>query len=309
MRYLLMVLALFLNLTAFPAALPAAPAAAPSAVHLAMAPSGLPLVHFQVESEAGRSIAETCGEIWKTEGPRIMSELVPSGAPLDTVNCLILNNDSFQRNFAGRLPDWGVGVAMPGGRLIAINYSRLSVVGRGVREVFLHEMVHAILFQTTGQVWLPTWFHEGCAMMYSGEWRFSDTVSLVLDGKVPNLDRLQGRFPAPAGLADRAYRTSLLAVNRLRDNHGDLVVGDILESSARTGAFSLAFVEVTGISLGDFMADFARAMNLRLGWAVMLTRWPTLFVLMALIFAVGAAQKMMRTRRRQAEMADEEIEH
>ncbi len=292
MRYQLIVLAMFLNAATLPAA----------------AQSVLPLVHFQVESEAGRTVAEVCGEIWKTEGPRIMSELVPSGVRLDTVTCLILDSASFEQNFAGRLPDWGVGVAMPGGRLIAINYSRLSVVGRGVREVFLHEMVHAILFQVTGKVWLPTWFHEGCAMMYSGEWRFSDTVSLVLDGKVPNLDRLQGSFPAPAGLADRAYRTSLLAVNRLRSEYGDGVVGDLLAASASTGAFSLAFAEVTGVSLGEFMDDFASAMNLRLGWAVMLTRWPTLFVLMALVFAAGATRKMIRTRRRLAEMADEEVD-
>ncbi len=292
MRYQFMVWALLLICCPLPAA----------------ARAYLPTVHFQVESEAGRNVAEACGEIWKTAGPHIVSELVPSGARLDTVTCLILDAASFEKNFGGRLPDWGVGVAMPGGRHIAINYSRLSVVGRGAREVFLHEMVHAILFQITGRVWLPTWFHEGCAMMYSGEWRFSDTVSLVLDGKVPNLDRLQGSFPAPAGLADRAYRTSLLAVNRLRDEYGETVVADILVASVRTGAFSLAFTEVTGIGLGDFMDDFAAAMNLRLGWAIMLTRWPSLFVLMSLIFAAGATRKMLQTRRRLAEMAEEEAD-
>ena len=294
MRYLLVVLALFINLAAFPAARPAE------------ARSPLPKVHFRVESEAARGVAEICGEIWKTEGPRIMSELVPSGTHLDTITCLVLNDTAFQRNFAGRLPDWGVGVAMPGGRFIAINYTRLPVVGRGAREVFLHEMVHAILFQMTGDVWLPTWFHEGCAMLYSGEWRFSDTVSLVLDGKVPNLDRLQGSFPAPAGMADRAYRTSLLAVSRLRDEHGEMVVGDLLLATRRTGAFALAFTEVTGLGLGQFIDEFASAMNLRLGWAIMLTRWPTLFVLMSLIFALGAARKIIKTRRRLSEMDDDD---
>ncbi len=267
----------------------------------------LPTVHFRVESEAGLAVAETCGDLWKTEGPRIISELVPAHVVLDTVTCLILDDASFNNNFAGRLPDWGVGVALPGGRLIAINYSRLPAVGRGAREVFLHEMVHAVLFQMTGKVWLPTWFHEGCAMHYSGEWRFSDTVSLVLDGRVPNLNHLQGSFPAPAGLADRAYRTSLLAINRLRHEYGENAVGEILLATQSTGAFSLAFAQVTGAGLGEFMDDFASAMNLRLGWAVMLTRWPTLFVIMSLVFATGAARKMIRTRRRLAEMVDEEM--
>jgi len=268
--------------------------------------SVLPLVQFQVETEAGMVVAQTCAEVWEKEGPRILAELNPAGTALDTITCLVLNTKSFQRNFAGRLPDWGVGVAMPGGRHIALDYTRLPAVGRGVREVFLHEMVHALLFQVAGQTWLPTWFHEGCAMYYSGEWRFYDTVSLVLDGQVPSLDHLQGRFPTPVGLADRAYRTSLLAINRLRDQYGDDVVGELLVASRRTGAFSLAFREVTSVGLGDFTEDFASTMNLRLGWAIMLTRWPTLFVLMSLVFAVGAARKIINTRRRLAAMEDEE---
>jgi hypothetical protein len=195
---------------------------------------------------------------------------------------------------------------MPTGRLVAIDHSRMQAVGRGVREVFLHEMVHALLFQGAGEAWLPTWFHEGCAMRYSGEWRFSDTVSLILDGHVPSLDRLQGRFPAHAGHADRAYRTSLLAVIRLQDRHGPEVTARLVAAARRTGNFSLAFQEVTGSDLNDFVADFSAAMKLRLGWLVMLTRWPTLFVLASLIFLLGAGRKFVRNRRRLAEMEAEE---
>ncbi|MCP4292664.1 MAG: hypothetical protein GY780_12620 [bacterium] len=270
------------------------------------AQSAMPPVHFKFESDAGLEMARTCGEIWKSEGPTLVSDLAPFTASFDTVTCFILDTDSFTRNFSGRLPDWGVGVAMPGGRLVAIDYSRLPAIGRGIKEVFLHEMVHAILFQVSADTWLPTWFHEGCAMKFSGEWKFSDTVSLVLDGKVPSLDHLQGRFPIPAGQADRAYRTSLLAVNRLIDQYGSHILGEILSETASSETFSLAFKKSTGVGMSEFTDDFASAMNLRLGWAVILTRWPTLFVLMSLIFATGAARKMIQTRRRLAEMDDEE---
>jgi hypothetical protein len=236
----------------------------------------------------------------------MLDELDPQGAVRDTITCLVLDSAAFTASFAGRLPDWGVGVALPGGRVIALDYTRLPAVGRGAVEVFLHEMAHAILFQVTGRVWLPTWLHEGTAMVYSGEWKFRDTVSLVLDGQVPSLERLQGRFPAPAGLADRAYRTSLLAVNRLRDEHGPRVVGEILAETARQGDFPSAFLAVTGQSQEEFTGGFARAMNFRLGWAVILTRWPTLFVIMSVTFAVGAARKLILTRRRLAAMEDEE---
>lgn len=280
---------------------------------LAAAPAGAqgasagPVVLFRVEGPGARQVAEDCLAAWRERGPAMIAELDPRGAATDTITCLVLNTDSFNRNFAGQLPDWGVGVALPGGKIIALNYTRLPAVGRGATEVFLHEMVHAILFQVTGRNWLPTWLHEGTAMVYSGEWQFRDTISLVLDGQVPSLDRLQGRFPAPAGLADRAYRTSLLAVQRLRDRHGPQVVGEILAETARREDFSGAFLAVTGESPEAFSQGFSRAMNLRLGWAVMLTRWPTLFVIMSLTFAIGAGRKLWLSRRRLAEMEEDEI--
>jgi len=275
---------------------------------LAQGPRGGPALHFQLQGPGARQVAEECFAAWQEHGPTMLAELDPYGAVTDTITCLVLDSAAFDANFAGRLPDWGVGVALPGGRLIALNYTRLPAVGRGAAEVFLHEMVHAILFQVTGRTWLPTWLHEGAAMAYSGEWKFRDTVSLVLDGHVPSLERLQGRFPAPAGMADRAYRTSLLAVDRLRDEHGQQVVGEILAETARLGEFPPAFYAVTGQSLEEFTGAFARSMNFRLGWAVILTRWPTLFVIMAVTFAVGAARKLILTRRRLAEMDEDEAE-
>ena len=266
-----------------------------------------PVVVFQVETEAGRAAAERCHEIWLAEGQGITAGILPappaSAAP-DTVTCLMLNTKAFQQHFAGSLPDWGVGVAIPGGRVIAVDYSRLPAVGRGLREVFLHEMVHALLFQGSGGVWLPTWLHEGTAMLYSGEWKFSDTVTLVLDGRVPDLYRLQGRFPIPHDRADRAYRTSLLAVSRLREGFGDQIIADLVKETRERGDFAEAFAVATGTDLADFHQEFASAMKLKFGWMLFLTRWPGLFVLTAVVFAVGATRKIFLNRRRLAQMED-----
>jgi hypothetical protein len=269
----------------------------------------LPVVVFQVETEAGGAAAQRCLEIWMQEGPRLASNLLPVAslnAPRDTVICLVVNTESFQRHFAGRLPDWGVGVALPSGRVIAVDYSRLPAVGRGLREVFLHEMVHALLFLGADGAWLPVWLHEGAAMLYSGEWKFSDTVSLILDGHVPSLESLQGRFPIPHDRADRAYRTSLLAVSRLREGFGEEIVVDLVRETKKSENFPAAFALVTGQDLNVFHRDFASAMKLKYGWMLFLTRWPGLFVLAALIFAVGATRKIIIMRRRMAAMEDVE---
>jgi hypothetical protein len=267
-----------------------------------------PVVVFQVETSSAREAAERCHEIWQAEGPDIARGILGpenSRAPADTVLCLILDTEAFQRHFAGTLPDWGVGAAVPTGRVIAVDHTRLPAVGRGLREVFLHEMVHALLFQGAGDAWLPTWFHEGTAMLLSGEWRFADTVSLVLDGQVPALDRLQGRFPVSHTRADRAYRTSLLAVSRLDKLYGRGVVPNLVAAAKNNENFFEAFREVTGDDLDDFQRDFAQTMRLRYGWMLFLTRWPGLFVILALVLTFGGARKIIITRRRLAEMDDE----
>ena len=132
----------------------------------------------------------------------------------------VLGTAAFSRLFGGRLPDWGVGVALPGGRVVAVDHARLPAVGRGLREVFLHEMTHALLMRAGGDVPLPAWLHEGLAMRLSGEWRFSDTVTLAMEGRVPDLSDLRGAFPGGAQRASRAYLTSELAVDRLLEAFG-----------------------------------------------------------------------------------------
>ncbi|MCP4574643.1 MAG: hypothetical protein GY838_20020 [bacterium] len=265
-----------------------------------------PPVRFAADTRSGHAAAERCAEIWREEGPALAARLLPVGTRVDTITCLLLSPDAFAARFTGSVPDWGVGVAVGGGRLVAIDHARLPAVGRGLREVFLHEMTHSLLFQAAPEVWMPAWFHEGCAMRLAGEWRFVDTVSLALEGRVPALDRLQGRFPRVAATADRAYRTSLLAVNWLTDRHGPDAVPRVVAAAARRGDFHAGFQDATGESVAEYSAAFASRMRLRFGWLVMATRWPGLFVLLALVLLVGGLRKIVLARRRLAEMDDDE---
>jgi hypothetical protein len=177
-----------------------------------------------------------------------------------------------------------------------------------VREVFLHEMVHALLMRASGHTPLPAWLHEGLAMRLSGEWRFSDTVTLAMEGRVPDLSNLRASFPGGAERAARAYLTSELAVGRLLDEQGPDIAARLMEATRRTRDFREAYEDVTGAPLEVFENDFAAAMSLRFGWLVLVTRWPTLFVLLALVLAVAAIGRVARSRRRLAAMPDEDDE-
>jgi len=266
------------------------------------------VVVYQAETPAGWSLAEECHQIWLEEGSSLVARFLGPGAAPDSVTCLILESASFHRIFSGRIPEWGVGLALGNGRVVAIDYSRLPAVGRGVREVFLHEMVHALLFQGTAGVAMPAWLHEGAAMHYGGEWRFVDTVSLVLEGHVPDLSRLRGSFPNSTQLAQRAYRTSLLAVERLQNDYGADVIAELVVATRNEQDFAAAFVIVTGDSEAAFAADFSEAMRLRYGWLVMITRWPVMFVLLGFLLLIGGGRKLILARRRLAEMEAEERE-
>ncbi len=272
----------------------------------------LPFVAFRCADEPSRLAADACAAAWVEHAPRLAAAigLQPPGAPPagvpDTLNCLLLDTASFQRMFGGTLPDWGVGVALPGGRMVAIDQARLPAVGRGVREVFLHEMVHALLMRAAGGTPLPAWLHEGLAMRLSGEWRFTDTVTLAMEGRVPDLSNLRASFPGSAERAARAYLTSELAVGRLLDREGPGAVAALMDATRRTRDFREAYEDVTGEPLEVFENDFAAAMSLRFGWLVLLTRWPTLFVVLALVLAIAALARVAGTRRRLSAMPDDD---
>jgi len=267
-----------------------------------------PAVIFQVEEDAARPTAELCHEIWQRKGAALADDILPAGVMADTVHCYVLTSRRFDELFAGRLPDWGVGVALPPGRLIALDFQRLQSHGPGPESVFMHEMAHALLFQAAGEARLPTWLHEGVAMQASGEWRFTDTVGVILEGHLPSLASLDGPFPRGAAAAQRAYRTSLLAVNWLEREHGPGAVQRVVLESRRAGDFDTGFTTAVGEVPDRYERRFADAMRLRFGWVLLIFRWPTLFVIMAVIFAVGAVRKIILGRRRDLD-GDDDWEH
>lgn len=265
----------------------------------------VPLV-FRADGPASRGLARQFQTVWNEHGQGLVDALVPAGTPLDTVQCVILPTDAFQRYFGDRLPDWGVGAAVPSGRLIAVDHQRLPVVGPGAETLFLHEMTHALLFQAAGEARLPTWLHEGAAMRASGEWRFRDTVAVALSGRVPTLQRLDGPFPRGGAGADMAYRTSLAAVLFLDREHGPGAIPRVVAAAREAGDFRRGFQAATGETADAFARRFAASMRLRYGWVLLLFRWPTLFVIVALVFLVGAARKLIIARRALREPDEDE---
>jgi len=265
--------------------------------------SRLPVL-WQVSAGVDSSAVRRCRVALAAGRQHLLATCWPYARPPLTVTVSLVTTDTFRRWTAGMLPDWGIGLAA-GGRRIVIDAWRSDRLDRPLGEVLLHELAHTLMAQATGPASLPRWFHEGVAQYVSGEWRLRDTISLMLEG-VPDLDDLERGFAGPFPAADRAYRAALLAIRFLVARHGQDVLPQLLLATRRTGDFAAAFAQVTGESLPQFAAAFHRHHRLRFGWLLLLTRWPGLFVLMAVVLLVGLAGRRWRDRRRLRQMEQEE---
>jgi len=76
----------------------------------------------------------------------------------------------------GRIPEWGMGAAVPHrGRIVLISPRHFP--GRSdLRQVLVHELSHVVLGQALGDAWAPRWLDEGLAMFISHEWKFGQSV-------------------------------------------------------------------------------------------------------------------------------------
>lgn len=282
----------------------AAAAAAPAPARPAASAAGARLdslvgsVRFVVEGgEPAVAAAARCREALRRRAATLAAALLPPGAVPRPVVCHVLPTDAFRERFAGGVPDWGLAVALRGGRVIAIDWRRQGANRRPLEEVFCHELAHAWLEQATGGAAVPTWFHEGVALRLSGEWRFIDTVELMLEGRPPPLRRLDGPFPDPAGWADQAYRVSLRAILALEKRYGRDVIARLAAATRAGGDFDAAFELATGAALDAFVTEFDAGWRRGLGWLFTLTRWPGLFILLGLAFLGAGAARRLRLRR------------
>ncbi|MEZ4388293.1 MAG: hypothetical protein R3D98_12100 [Candidatus Krumholzibacteriia bacterium] len=272
-----------------------------------VAAATVPLV-VHADTPLSQALARDFRAAWRDHGAALVADLVPADVALDTVHCYILPGEQFARYFGDRLPDWGVGVALPPGKLVAVDHERISTVGPGPVTVFMHEMTHALLYQAAGAAQLPTWLHEGAAMRASGEWRVADSVAVVLGGHVPSLASLAGAFPRGGAGAQTAYRTSLAAVTFLERRHGPGALPRIVAAARRLGDFERGFEAATGETADRFSREFDGSMRRRFGWVLLLFRWPTMFVILAVLFMVGAVRKLVLARRALARDAAAEDE-
>jgi hypothetical protein len=205
----------------------------------------------------------------------------------------------FGRLTRGVLPDWGVAVAFPQRKLIAIKSPDKFNVNRSLSELLAHEYAHLVTDERTGFHHPPRWFNEGLSMYVSMEWGWSDNLAMskaaVFGQLIPLADiELVNRFGE--GKAHVAYSQSFLAVKYLFDEYGVNSVNIFLDQIAAGKSANHALIESTGSSYSEFDKEFIKFLQKQYNVSSLFMDTFFFWIGLALIVVVGTFLRYRKRR-------------
>ncbi len=174
---------------------------------------------------------------------------------------LTVTDEEFRKLTRGILPDWSAAAAMPGNRIII---SPLPGMKLSIERILAHEIVHIILYDAAGGRFVPRWFHEGCAEIFSGQWGIRGRLYMVWKVSQGNLlafEDIERVFSARGADVTLAYDQSMLAVKRLISDYGSGVLPGILTNMRDGQDFNQAFENTAGLTLDGFEREYLNAVG------------------------------------------------
>jgi len=210
---------------------------------------------------------------------------------------MVANRAGFSRISRGRVPDWGVGMALPGARAIVVRAD-----ADDPRAALRHELAHLALHEAV-RTRLPLWFDEGYAVVAAGEWSRFDALQLnlaVVRGAVSDLRALDAALRQGPGEAETAYALAGSAVLYLaRLNPGrtlDALLGRLQDGDG----FDAAVLATTGRTLDSFDEVWRRDVRRRYSLVVWLAAGGGWTLLALLVIAAVVIRRRRDQPRREA---------
>jgi hypothetical protein len=189
--------------------------------------------------------------------------------PLPMRLVVVPDEAAFTRISRGRVPGWGVGLALPAARTIVVRADAPDPMA-ALRHELAHLALHGAL---AGRVRVPLWFDEGYAVVAAGEWDRFDALQLnltVARGRVGNLWTLDASLRRGPVEAETAYALAGAAVLHLARLHPagtlDALIGRLLDGED----FPAAVLASTGYTVDGFDAAWRRDLRTRYGLVVWL---------------------------------------
>lgn len=193
---------------------------------------------------------------------RWMGLPTPDSLPVRLV--LAPDESAFGRINRGRLPDWGIGLALPAVRTIVVRADAPDPL-----SALRHELAHLALHAATGgRVRLPLWFLEGYAVVAAGEWDRLDALRLnlaVVRGRVGDFRTLDAALRQSPAEAATAYALAGSAVLHLATRNPTASLEPLLARLADGEGFGRAVLATTGLTPGRLEVDWQRDLRRRYG--------------------------------------------
>lgn len=210
--------------------------------------------------------------------------------------------------YAFALPEWGGGGTI-GGDLIVVPMDFKPFLQQNFSQVTVHELVHAVLYRAIPGVDIPRWFHEGLAMMLSGELSFEENAVLskaVLFNRLLSLSSIDSVNAFSKNRAELAYGESHAVLLYLVDQYGMEVISECLTAARKRHDFWKGLNDAVGLSPLEFEDIAHKYIASKYRFLFLVTDTYAWWVGIALLFITGFFFTLRRNRRRAAAMEAKE---
>jgi hypothetical protein len=207
------------------------------------------------------------------------------------------SDERFRELTNGRLPDWSAAVAIGSETIIL---SPLEGHKQDLAHIISHEIAHILINETVGRNSAPRWFHEGVAEMVSGGIGIRGRIYLMvktIQNDLLTFEEIENIFITGQADAALAYDQAMLAIMQLVEEHGRMIIRDILVRMNENATFEQAFTESTGTSVESFEYAYQMAIRKHYGYgAIVISLINTWTVILGLSILAYIIMKI-RTRR------------
>ena len=218
--------------------------------------------------------------------------------PVDVISIIITHDDEqFKIMTSGTLPDWSAAAALPGNRIVI---SPLAGKKYALERIIAHEIVHCVINDAAGDIFVPRWFHEGCAEVLSGRWGIRGRLYMtwkVSRGNLLTFGDIQRIFSAETLDATLAYDQSMIAVRRLMNIHGKTVLREIIDGVKSGLDFPVAFINATGVRPGEFERKYISHLRKNYGRRSLITLIPGTWTIIMMLAIIVYGVKKYRNKR------------
>jgi hypothetical protein len=239
---------------------------------------------------------------------RIYRIIAPEKRPEKSPLKIIYYTKSHAGELGHMLPEWGGGGAI-GDSLIIIPVDFKPFLEQSFPQITVHEIVHIVLARAYPSIPIPRWFHEGVAMLLSGELSFEENTTIskaIFLGRLMPLRSIDSVNNFGRWRADLAYSQSHLAALFLVEQYGMAVLPEILRAARLSRDFNSGMLKAIGLSTREFEDMVEKYIASKYRFVFFVTDSYIWWLLIAFLFIAAFTVTMARNRKRAAAMEEAE---